>query len=312
MTNQSRHSAFIIDDSKSARVMLSRMLIKSGYSVSEFESGDDFLSHKHDVTPPNLIFMDHMMPGTDGLRATKLLKQDGKFKDIPVIMYTSHDDQEYVNDLKQAGANGILHKPAKQAELTEILSNPALIFNSAHASNKKSHSDTLLVDTIKKVKALQVQVEQLANENKQLRDALNTKSSGKDNLTKDGAGHGSHITQDALTASIRQLTKQFDEKLHLQDQKVTKQLSNVGLGAKEKQELEHSLSSMAQRIAEKTSEKIAINQAQAVSAKVAAAQSDLITRDALQSITAAVRTPTVLATLCILLTLFSIGLHFVG
>ena len=291
--------------------MLSRMLSKSGFSVSEFESGDDFLSHKDEFNTPSLIFMDHMMPGKDGLTTTRSLKQDGKFKDVPVIMYTSHDDNQYVDQIKQAGAAGILHKPAKQAELSEILSqNAGRLSMTKDKPNR--NNDALLVNTIKTVKTLQAQVSELIEENAKLKEELRTTLNDRQKAETDATNHGSHVTHDALTASLRQLTKQFDDKLLTNEQKTSKQLASVKLSDHEQRELEHKLVNSAQRHAERAAEKVATSQAQAIAAKVAAAQSDLITRDALHSIRHAVKAPKLLATVCIVLTLFSIALHFVG
>ncbi len=62
-----RKRALVVDDSKSARVILSRMLEKYDIEVDMAESAEQAIEYlQHDR--PDAIFMDHLMPGMDGLR----------------------------------------------------------------------------------------------------------------------------------------------------------------------------------------------------------------------------------------------------
>lgn len=112
--------ALVVDDSRSARHMLRTMLEKNDLSVDQCESGQeaiDYLSHKR----PDIIFMDHMMPGMDGLQATKIINNNPETNAIPIIMYTSKDDPEYADEAKAHGAVGILPKPANWPLLNDLL-----------------------------------------------------------------------------------------------------------------------------------------------------------------------------------------------
>ena len=67
--------ALIVDDSKSARVVLSRMLQKYNIEVDTAESAEtaiDYLVQNR----PDVIFMDHLMPGMDGFQAVQAIKSD--------------------------------------------------------------------------------------------------------------------------------------------------------------------------------------------------------------------------------------------
>ena len=113
--------ALVVDDSKSARVMLSRLLSKGGMNVDLAESAEEALEYLKSQKP-DVVFMDHMMPGMDGLEATRKITQDPSTASIPVVMYTSKEGAEYLAEAKSSGAIGVLPKPAKSPQITEVLS----------------------------------------------------------------------------------------------------------------------------------------------------------------------------------------------
>jgi len=112
--------ALVVDDSKSARFSLKKLLQKQGIKSDFAESAGDALnyleSHK-----PDVIFMDHLMPGMDGFEATKAIKANPNTKSIPVIMCTSKEGSEYAEQAMATGAVAILPKPAPSATLTAVL-----------------------------------------------------------------------------------------------------------------------------------------------------------------------------------------------
>ena len=65
--------ALVVDDSKSARVVLSRMLERYGIEVDAAESAEAAIEYLT-RNKPDVIFMDHMMPGMDGFQAVRPLK----------------------------------------------------------------------------------------------------------------------------------------------------------------------------------------------------------------------------------------------
>jgi len=112
--------ALVVDDSKSARVVLSRMLEKYGIAVDTADSAEAALDHlKRDH--PDVVFMDHLMPGMDGLQAVGILKADPATAAIPVVMYTSQEGELYVGQAKAMGAVGVLPKTVKPIDVTKIL-----------------------------------------------------------------------------------------------------------------------------------------------------------------------------------------------
>ncbi|NNG12239.1 MAG: response regulator [Halobacteria archaeon] len=112
--------ALVVDDSKTARITLQRMLEKQGVDVDTVESAQDALNYLAGKTP-NLIFMDHMMPGMDGFQAVKAIKENPATAIIPIMMYTSKGGDLYISQARALGAVGIMPKEVQPAELFQVL-----------------------------------------------------------------------------------------------------------------------------------------------------------------------------------------------
>ncbi|MGA1461916.1 MAG: response regulator [Steroidobacteraceae bacterium] len=112
--------ALVVDDSKSARVVLSRMLEKYSITVDTAGSAEAALEQIK-TSRPDVIFMDHLMPGMDGLQAVKTLKADPDTASIPVVMYTSQEGELYAGTAKALGAAGVLPKTVRPIDVTRVL-----------------------------------------------------------------------------------------------------------------------------------------------------------------------------------------------
>jgi CheY-like chemotaxis protein len=112
--------ALIVDDSRSARVILSRMLEGYGLAVDSSESAEQALEHLKQ-SRPDVIFMDHLMPGMDGFQAITAIKGNPDTAMIPVVMYTSQEGELYVSQARALGAVGVLPKTVKQSDVSRVL-----------------------------------------------------------------------------------------------------------------------------------------------------------------------------------------------
>jgi len=112
--------ALIVDDSRSARVILGRMLEGYSLQVDSSESAELALEYLRQ-TKPDVIFMDHLMPGMDGFQAIQAIKSDPGTATIPVVMYTSQEGELYVSQARALGAVGVLPKTVKQADVSRVL-----------------------------------------------------------------------------------------------------------------------------------------------------------------------------------------------
>jgi CheY-like chemotaxis protein len=112
--------ALVVDDSKSARAFLARILERHEIAVDAAESAEaaiDYLTRNR----PDVIFMDHMMPGMDGFQAVQTIKNNPRTSAIPILMYTSQEGDLYLGQARALGAEGVLPKQIKQADVTKML-----------------------------------------------------------------------------------------------------------------------------------------------------------------------------------------------
>ncbi len=82
----------IVDDNQMILTALSEHLEESGYETMLALNGReaiDLLEHE----APDMIIMDLVMPEMDGIEATKHLRTDLRFKDLPIIAFTSRSNE---------------------------------------------------------------------------------------------------------------------------------------------------------------------------------------------------------------------------
>src|SRR6202789_1334833 len=119
-TGMPRKRALVVDDSKSARVILSRMLEKYDIEVDMAEAAEQAIEYlKHNR--PDAIFMDHLMPGMDGLQAVQAIKGNPQTAMIPIMMYTSQEGELYVGQARALGAMGVLPKQVRPVDVSKVL-----------------------------------------------------------------------------------------------------------------------------------------------------------------------------------------------
>jgi len=118
--------ALIVDDSRSALAMLKRVLETHDLDVDTTESAEealDYLIKKR----PDVIFMDHHMPGMDGLEAVSAIKRNPETATIPIMMYTTQEGEVYVGQARALGAVGVLPKKVAPVEVSRVLKSLRII-----------------------------------------------------------------------------------------------------------------------------------------------------------------------------------------
>ena len=89
--------------------------------VDSSESAEQALEYPASKTAPDVIFMDHLMPGMDGFQAIQAIKGNPDTAMIPVVMYTSQEGELYVSQARALGAVGVLPKTVKQSDVSRVL-----------------------------------------------------------------------------------------------------------------------------------------------------------------------------------------------
>ena len=112
--------ALVVDDSQIARYMLSGRLADLGFKVDLADSAETALA-RLERGLPDVVFMDHLLPGIDGLEAVRRLRGQTRTASLPIIMYTSQDGEGYVDRARDAGANDIYTKTSDEIRLAVIL-----------------------------------------------------------------------------------------------------------------------------------------------------------------------------------------------
>lgn len=100
----------IIEDESDIIELLRFNLTKDGFEVSAEKTGEDGLRSAR-ANPPDVILLDLMLPGINGLDICKLLKSDQKTGHIPVIMLTAKDEEVDVVTGLEVGADDYITKP---------------------------------------------------------------------------------------------------------------------------------------------------------------------------------------------------------
>ena len=103
-------SLLVVDDNPMNRDMLARRLARRGYTVVVAEDGYQALA-MIEAQPFDLVLLDIMMPGINGLDVLKTLRQRYAVADLPVIMATAKDQSEDIVAALQLGANDYVTKP---------------------------------------------------------------------------------------------------------------------------------------------------------------------------------------------------------
>ena len=103
----------IIDDDDRIRDLLSRYLVKQGYRASTAANAEE-ARQKMSGLKYDLLIVDIMMPGEDGLSLTRSLRE---YHDVPIILLTALGEAEQRIEGLRSGADDYLSKPFEPEEL---------------------------------------------------------------------------------------------------------------------------------------------------------------------------------------------------
>ena len=109
---------FIVDDDKSARIGIARLVRAAGYNVCAYASANEFLSTLN-PTVTGCVLLDTRMPGMSGEDlATKVIKYG---ENLSVIFVTADDDLAIKKKASELGAVGFFRKPVDGTALLDAI-----------------------------------------------------------------------------------------------------------------------------------------------------------------------------------------------
>ena len=149
-------------------------------NVTQAKTGEEGVSAAN-AQAFDVIFMDHVLPGIDGLQAMEQIRELPQHAATPIIMCTSNDTPDYREEALQRGASDVLCKPPDEQALSDILI--------AYVNSQTTDSASETIDASEETSAMsndqQLQaIDQRLDRLEGMLERLETTVSQMDNRTK--------------------------------------------------------------------------------------------------------------------------------
>jgi two-component system phosphate regulon response regulator PhoB len=112
----------IVDDEEDILELVSHHLKRDGFKVKGFHNGRDFLLYTNTLLP-DLVILDIMLPGADGLEICRILKNNSRTSSLPIIMLTAKGTEADIVVGLELGADDYIVKPFSPRELIARVKN---------------------------------------------------------------------------------------------------------------------------------------------------------------------------------------------
>ena len=110
----------LVEDFDDTRLMMKMWLAKKGYRVIEAETGEEAITVAQRELP-DLIIMDVLMPGMNGLDATQQIRQYHALRRTPIVAVSAYGAGEYRSMALEAGCNEYVSTPFEPSELGDLI-----------------------------------------------------------------------------------------------------------------------------------------------------------------------------------------------
>jgi len=111
----------VVDDDSDMCNLVRVILERRGYKVEVACSGDECLLKLSEGPAPDLILMDFLLPGRDGLKLTREIKSNPKTSNIPIYIFTVAADEEWKREAERSRADGYILKPFSVEEFVDAI-----------------------------------------------------------------------------------------------------------------------------------------------------------------------------------------------
>jgi CheY-like chemotaxis protein len=120
-TTLSMFRILVVEDNQVNQKVVTTVLRKRGYTIELAGDGTEALSKLETSALFDLILMDVQMPVLDGLEATRLIRKDPRWKELPIVAMTAHAMSGDMERCLEAGMNGYISKPVHPSQLLETV-----------------------------------------------------------------------------------------------------------------------------------------------------------------------------------------------
>jgi two-component system cell cycle response regulator DivK len=118
--NQHKQTILVADDHEDTRVILRHYFEAMGYNVLEAHDGEQTLASMK-TAHPDAVILDIQMPRMDGIQVLRAVRGDGDLRDIKVLALSAHALSDEVRQIREAGADAYLAKPADPKVVLEAV-----------------------------------------------------------------------------------------------------------------------------------------------------------------------------------------------
>jgi CheY-like chemotaxis protein len=117
---QPQATILLVEDFDDTRLIMKLWLMKQGYRVIEAENGEDAVTLAKQLHP-DLIIMDMMMPGLNGLDATRRIREYQSLKQTPIVAVSAYGANEYRAKAIAAGCDEYVSTPFEPDALSALI-----------------------------------------------------------------------------------------------------------------------------------------------------------------------------------------------
>lgn len=135
----------IVDDDKSFRTAVARLMETSGFRVASYESAEAILA-RLPISEPGCILLDLQMPGLSGLELQSRLVEMAPI--LPIVFLTGHGDVGSTVRAMKGGADDFLEKSASSKELLEAVKQALLRCEARRLEQDRLHAIQTLVASL--------------------------------------------------------------------------------------------------------------------------------------------------------------------
>ena len=155
---ESKRKIMVVDDEARNLRLMEALLVPEGYEVIQARDGEEALAKVRE-TSPDVILLDVMMPGLDGLEVVRRLRADEATTLIPLVMVTALNEVEDRVQALKAGADDFLTKPVDKTELKARVQ--SLVKVKAYNDHMRNYQKELESEVAKRTEQLQQALEEL-------------------------------------------------------------------------------------------------------------------------------------------------------